>query len=296
MSLSEGDDIECMNTFSLTSAKEQWLLARQRLICQIESLIELRENESRAAAQAMLTSHCPAGQHCCKVERLANQKNAISHGFSSECGDEDDGRSSVESISKRLDTIQSSNSQGPDPCQNSLTWMTQEYAALPHRASVSHTTSKLWQSWCEGQHLDMKQDEVGITTAMLHNIPYQYTAAALAEELGPLEMLDACDFLYLPVRGRGKITTRNVGYAFFNLRSTCMFDKFARAMHHYRFAKDMSPCTPLATVKRAKIQGLAANLSVLVRQCKSDVPPFGLMLFNFDASVDEFCSEKHAAW
>jgi len=157
-------------------------------------------------------------------------------------------------------------------------------------ASVSDTTSKVWRSLYEGQHLDMKQDEVGITTAMLQNIPYKYTAAALAEELGALGMLDACDFLYLPVRGRGKITRRNLGYGFVNLRSTIMFEEFAQAMRHYRFAKCTSACDPPAKVTKASIQGLAANLTTLVRQSKSDVPPPGLVLFNFDAAVDKVCS------
>jgi len=167
---------------------------------------------------------------------------------------------------------------------------------MPHCASVSDITSKFWQSLREGQHLGMEQDEVRITTAMLQNIPYKYTAAALAEELGALGMLDACDFLYLPVRGRGEITRRNLGYAFVNLRSTCIFDKFAQAVHRYRFAQHTSSRSPPAKATKASIQGLAANLTALMKQDKSDVPPIGLMLFNFDASVDEVCSAKHTAW
>jgi len=123
-----------------------------------------------------------------------------------------------------------------------------------------------------------------------------YTAAALAEELGALGMMDACDFLYLTVRGRGEATQRNLGYAFVNLRSTCMFDKFAQTMHRYRLAKYTSACNPTARVKRASAQGFATNVSSLVSKCKSDVPPPGLMLFNFDAAVDEICSARHAAW
>jgi len=296
MLVSERDGSECTNAFSLGPATEQWLLAKQKLIWQIESLIDLLENESQATVQGILASHSPAVLHCCKVEQFASQKVELSHDFGSECVDDEEGRLAIESVSKRLEKSQASNSHGPDPCQNSLTWMAQEYAALPCHASVSDTTSKLWQSLCEGQHLDVKQDEVVITTAMLHNVPYKYTAAALAEELGALGMLDACDFLYLPVRGRGTLSGRNIGYAFVNLRSTCMFDKFAQAMHHYRFAQYTSASNPTAKVTRARIQGLAANLTTLVKQCQSDVPPSGLMLFDFDASVDEVCSAKHTAW
>jgi len=71
-----------------------------------------------------------------------------------------------------------------------------------------------------------------------------------------------------------------------------MFGKFAQAMHHYRFAKYTSACNPRAKVTRANIQGLAANLTTLVRQCKSDVPPPGLMLFNFDDAVDKLRSTQ----
>jgi len=200
MPLSEGVRIECVNTFlrvsSIESATERWPAKRRSnsapprvkltteteqesaqslaLLWQIESLNELCQCKNQAAVQAMLFSASPAVLPCCKDERLASQKAELPHGFSSECGDalysheacifHEDGRSAVEPISKRLDTIQASNSQGLDPCQNSFTL---KYAALPRRTSVSDTTSKLWRSLCEGQHLDMKQDKVGITTAML---------------------------------------------------------------------------------------------------------------------------------
>jgi len=152
---------------------------------------------------------------------------------------------------------------------------------MPLCSSVSDTAHKLWKLIREGQNISMEQDEGRITTAMLQNIPYKYTETELAEELDALGMMGTYDFLYLPVRGQRRYAEQNIGYAFVNLRSTEMFDRFAQALHHYRFAKHRSSRIAPARVSRASIQGLGANLRSLLSQSTLDAPPPGLMLFQF---------------
>jgi len=257
---------------------------------QIESLNALRQC-SQAAAKAKLASHSSTVLHSCKVERLARLQVELPHGFCSECSDgssshkaralHKSGQSTVQLNPNRINTMRVANGHSSDTCETSFKWMTQEYVTLPPCPSVSGTTPKLWQFVREG-HLDIEQDEVGITTAMLQNIPYKYKGTELAEELDALGMMATYDLLYLPVKMR-RHAERNLGYAFVNLRSTQLFNKFAQALHHYRFTKHSSARIAPTKVSRASIQGLAANLSSLMRHWKSDAPPPGLILFDFDA-------------
>jgi len=321
MVLSEGDRIELLNTFlmfspikstttqslakprsnsapawkQLTSQTKQELVGSPLVLSQIESLNALLQCKDRAAAHAKLASQSSTVLLCCKVEQLAHLQVEPPHGFGSECSDgvssqkvfafDKDGRSNFGSASQRLDTLQAASSQSPDQCGTSLTWMAQEYATLPPCPCVSDTTLKLWNLASEGRHLNMEQDEESITTAMLHNIPFKYTVTELAEELDALGMMGTYDFLYLPVRGRRRCERINLGYAFINLRPTEMFDKFAQALHNYRFAKHMSRRISRARVSRASIQGLAANLSSVMGPPHSDGPPSGLLLFNTNVVV-----------
>jgi len=320
MMLSEGYQIEFENTFlsvtplksamdqslevprsksasarvQFTSQTRQEIVQSLPVLLQVQSLNALLQCKSQAALKAKLASCFTSVLHSCKAERLAHPHVELPHGCDSECSDGSsshkvcafhrDDQSTVHPTSKRLHTRQDANSHSPDTCKTSLKWMKQECAPLPPCLFVSDTTRRLWQFFREGEHLDMEQDEVGITTAMLQNIPYKYKETELAEELDALGMMATYDFLYLPVRGRSH-AERNLGYAFVNCRSTQLFDQFAQALHRHRFAHYSSARSPPAKVSRASLQGLAANLRSLVRQCKSDAPPPGLILFNFNAAA-----------
>lgn len=96
-----------------------------------------------------------------------------------------------------------------------------------------------------------------ITTAMIRNIPYQYNIEELLVEFKELGLEASYNFVYLPPGSKNR---PNLGYAFVNLRSAEMYSHFVQVLTNYRFKKNpKKKCKP-ASVRRAAVQGLQANM------------------------------------
>jgi len=120
-------------------------------------------------------------------------------------------------------------------------------------------------SECESSQTSDSQVMDGITTAMVRNIPYQYSIEELLAEFEELGLGTSYNFVFLPP---GNKKRQNLGYAFVNLLSVEMYSHFVQALTNYRFKKtSLKRCKP-ATVKSAAVQGLHANVK-FARQTSS---------------------------
>jgi len=119
-----------------------------------------------------------------------------------------------------------------------------------HSSDIRHYREHQLDS---GQHADCKP----ITTAMLRNVPCQYTDQQLIAELARLGFSDSYDFFYMPKLNRR--SDRNVGYAFINLKSPMLFDVFRKKLNNYRFKQRQASFRKRATVSCAWLQGLEQN-------------------------------------
>jgi len=130
-----------------------------------------------------------------------------------------------------------------------------------HQDEQTSTTQSIWFQQalkCKNSE-SLKRDGVldEITTAMIRNIPYQYNIEHLLVECKELGLGDLYNFIFLPP---GIANRQNLGYAFVNLRSAEMYSHFVQVLTNYRFKKNpKKKCKP-ASVRRAAVQGLQANM------------------------------------
>jgi len=97
-----------------------------------------------------------------------------------------------------------------------------------------------------------------ITTTMVRNIPYQYNLKELLAEFEELGLGASYDFVFLPL---GNNKRQNLGYAFVNLPSAEKYRHFVQALTNYRFKKNTKKRCKPASLKKAAVQGLLANLT-----------------------------------
>jgi len=96
----------------------------------------------------------------------------------------------------------------------------------------------------------------GVTTLMLRNIPITASQATLLEELNRCGFGGLFDFCYLPCEFG---TRENKGYAFINLVSTDVLEKFVLVWHGCR-RLGVLPTGHALNVSAAAVQGLEKNI------------------------------------
>jgi len=87
--------------------------------------------------------------------------------------------------------------------------------------------------------------EDGAQSLVIRNIPYQYTAAQLEDDLAELGLENHYSRLYLFLNRK---QTLNLGYALVTLKSTDRFESFKQRLQRYKFNKHGSRFCKGATV------------------------------------------------
>mmetsp|Transcript_46192 Transcript_46192/g.123746 ORF Transcript_46192/g.123746 Transcript_46192/m.123746 type:complete len:581 (+) Transcript_46192:61-1803(+) len=126
----------------------------------------------------------------------------------------------------------------------------------PHHATSVPRTVALGARHGDLAAAGEAEEQDGVTTIMLRNVPCRYTQGSLLRELDALGFADAYDFFYLPMDMRNKTS---VGYAFINFLEPRSADVFLDRMQRHRFERYPSDKIPL--VSPAHVQGLRRNVA-----------------------------------
>lgn len=111
-------------------------------------------------------------------------------------------------------------------------------------------------------------------TAMIRNIPYDYTQDQLVVELATLGLEPTCyDALYMP---RCRRKNSNLGYAFIDFKETRWVRVLKTALRKHRFKDLQGKCFRPPHVSAAFCQAAGNNLTSLLHQtCHSESAPCG---------------------
>jgi len=123
------------------------------------------------------------------------------------------------------------------------------------------------QGMARTQQTLTNQSSEEITTAMVRNIPYQYSLEDVLAEFDDLGIGTSYNFVFLP---SGDKKRPNLGYAFVNVVSPSKYDHFVKTLTQYRFKKRSKKSCKPASVKPAEIQGLHRNLAVARKTAHPD--------------------------
>lgn len=106
------------------------------------------------------------------------------------------------------------------------------------------------------------------TSIMMRNIPNCFSRGLFMRLLDDMDMLDKCDFIYLPIDPKTQV---NRGYAFLNLTTTANAESFWGMFHRFcdwSSARWSVPSRKICSVSWCVRQGRYANVEYL-RKCPS---------------------------